>query len=487
MTLNNQKLSGAFFTPESLAQALACWAVRDAQDRLLDPSCGDGRFIACHPNSVGIEQEPTSATAAIERAPWALVHEGDFFQWAMATSERFECCAGNPPFIRYQNFKGAVRDRALALCRSKGAVFTGLTSSWAPFLVGAASLLKPGGRMAFVVPAEIGHAPYATPLLEYLIANFATVHVVAIRKKLFPRLSEDCWLLYTEGFGKSTTHFRFSALDQFEWSARPPVQYLSVPVSDWRLRWNRRLRPFLLSARARDAYLAIVENAQSAHLGTFANIGIGYVSGDNSFFHLRPSDAERWEIPDRFLHPTVRNGRGLPKGRITARTVRDWKAADQQMLLLRLKPRDVVPEPVKRYLDSDAGRVAREGYKCRNRAPWYAVPDVQVPDFVLTYMSGLSPQLVSNSAGVTCTNTVHSVRISDAELARKLLPGWGSAAVQLSCEIEGHPLGGGMLKLEVREASRIVFPDPDFVFDKQVKQDIKAGLGDLRRWRHYAE
>jgi adenine-specific DNA-methyltransferase len=34
------------------------------------------------------------------------------------------------------------------------------------FLVTTASLLKQGGRLAFVVPAEIGHAPYAAPLVE---------------------------------------------------------------------------------------------------------------------------------------------------------------------------------------------------------------------------------------------------------------------------------------------------------------------------------
>ncbi|HEV2747583.1 MAG TPA: class I SAM-dependent methyltransferase [Allosphingosinicella sp.] len=123
--MNQQKLSGAYFTPEPLAEALACWAVRGDGDRLLDPSCGDGRFIAAHPNSVGIEQNPASAQQAIARAPWALVHEGDFFQWAEATKERFECCAGNPPFIRYQHFTGAVRKRALELCARAGAEFSG--------------------------------------------------------------------------------------------------------------------------------------------------------------------------------------------------------------------------------------------------------------------------------------------------------------------------------------------------------------------------
>lgn len=482
--MDRQKVSGAYFTPEALAEALTCWAVRGERDRLLDPSCGDGRFIAAHRNSVGIEQDPISTQQAIARAPWALVHEGDFFQWADATKERFECCAGNPPFIRYQHFAGAVRKRALELCARVGAEFSGLTSSWAPFLVAAASLLKRGGRMAFVVPAEIGHAPYAAPLLEYLVANFSSVHVIAIQQKLFPLLSEDCWLLYTEGFGGTTSEIRFSAMERFEWSARPPTYFERISVDDWRTCWKRRLRPFLLSPALREAYVHASTSPRTVPFAAFATVGIGYVSGDNDFFHLRPSDAAYWNIPDMFLQPTVRNGRSLPARQITPSTVAAWKKADQQMLLLRLKRGEELPPSVRRYLDSEAGKAARQAYKCRNRAPWYAVPDVQVPDFFLTYMSGYAPQLVRNSAGVTCTNTVHRVRITDASLARKLLPSWNTPFVQLSCELEGHPLGGGMLKLEPREASRILFMDATSADHAALKSDISFALEQMRRWRH---
>ena len=66
-----------------------------------------------------------------------------------------------------------------------------------------------------------------------------------------------------------------------------------------------------------------------------------------------------------------------------------------------------------RALDTDAARVARTAYKCRVRDPWYSVPDVQVPDFFLSYMSGLKPNLVRNDAHCTCTNSVHSVRLKE--------------------------------------------------------------------------
>ena len=76
--------------------------------------------------------------------------------------------------------------------------------------------------MAFVAPAEIGHAPYAAPLLEYLVRHFEVVHVVAVREKLFPQLSEDCWLLYADGFGGSTEEIRFTPRDRFHPSREPP-------------------------------------------------------------------------------------------------------------------------------------------------------------------------------------------------------------------------------------------------------------------------
>jgi adenine-specific DNA methylase len=480
---SRQKHSGAYFTPADVAATLTRWALRTEQDRMIDPSCGDGQFISLHRNSVGIEQDGESARSAIERAPWALVHEGDFFAWATETEERFECAAGNPPFIRYQTFNGDVRARAAALCRKLGAEFSGLASSWAPFLVATASLLKRGGRMAFVVPAELGHAPYAVPLLQYLVAHFAHVQVVAVRDKLFPDLSEDCWLLYADGHGGKTDAIVFSKLDRFTPSERPPQQGERVAVTEWATQWNSRLRPYLLDPRSRDAYRFAAVHETSARLGDIAAVGIGYVSGANDFFHLRPSEARARRIPAKFLHPTVRNGRALPSSRLTKSVVERWERNDDPVLLLRL-PKDAdLPNAVRAYLDTDDARQASSAYKCRVRDPWYSVPDVVVPDFFLSYMSGEQPSLVRNDAHCTCTNSVHAVRVKDRKRA-PLLKRWGSPLAQLSAELEGHPLGGGMLKLEPREAAQLVFADQEILEDFPAAL-IAEATSTLRSWRHY--
>ena len=480
----SQKEAGAYYTPDTVVSSLTRWAVRGAADRLLDPSCGDGRFVAAFRNSVGIERDARTAAIATKRAPWADIHEGDFFAWAAHTHERFECAAGNPPFIRYQIFKGEVRNSALRLCAALGAKFSGLTASWAPFLVATSSLLKPGGRMAFVVPAAIGHAPYAAPLLDYVVERFGSVQIIAVREKLFPELSEDCWLLFADNFGGSTTEIRFTVLDRFEPSETPPREAVRVSVHEWRQSWNRRLRPYLLSQNAREFYRGVASHAASLRFGETAEIGIGYVSGANEFFHLRPSQAEVWDIPEWFLCPTVRNGRALPDRELTARTIEEWRRFDSPMMLLRIPRNAELPPSVSKYLESDLGKQARETYKCRTRNPWYSVPHVRVPDFFLTYMSGLTPNLVRNRAAASCTNAVHGVHVRNKKLIWQVVGGWRTPFVRLSCELEGHPLGGGMLKLEPREAARIVFPAPD-VASRLSSPEIFEAVSIMRSWRHY--
>lgn len=56
--------------------------------------------------------------------------------------------------------------------------------------------------------------------------------------------------------------------------------------------------------------------------------------------------------------------------------------------------------------------------------------------------------------------------------------------MQLSCEIEGHPLGGGMLKLEPREATQIVLPGEEVAGDINAAV-ISDALETMRSWRHY--
>jgi len=479
-----EKECGAYYTPVEVAVALTKWAVRHSSDRLLDPSCGDGRFLSLHRNSTGVEQDGNAIEKAVAAAPSAVIHEAEFFTWAGRTPDRFDCVVGNPPFIRYQRWQGEVRERALIFCRRLGASFSSLTSSWAPFLAAAASMLKLGGRMAFVVPAEIGHATYSAPLLEYLARNFATLQIIAVRKKMFEGLSEDCWLLCADGYGARTNHFRVTLEESLSFTDEIPRSFERISLDEWRA-WRSRLRPFLLPRHIRLLYRELADGPMTIRLGDVAKVGIGYVTGANDFFHLRPSEALNVRIPQDFLHPSVRSGRTLPQKAITHATVRAWLNHDEPILLLRITEKQTLPPSVQQYLNTPAAQEARQAYKCRTREPWYVVPDVHVPDAFLSYMSGDGVALVANHAKCVCTNSVHGVTLKNGASVESLQRGWNTPLARLSCEIEGHPLGGGLLKIEPREATNLVLPDSRAEIPHE-SELLNEGINVMRRWRHYA-
>jgi hypothetical protein len=434
---------------------------------------------------VGIEVDPINAAQARANAPGALVHGGDFFTWANATKERFNGIAGNPPFIRYQSFSGDVRERALTAAARLGARFSSLTSSWAPFLVVASGLLTRGGKMSFVVPAEIGHATYARPLIRALCASFGFVQIVACREKLFPQLSEDCWLLHCSDYGAETASIALTVCDRFQNDATLPPPTRLVPLADWE-GMGARLRPFILPEQTLSLYRGLVATGVTTRLEDFAAASVGYVTGGNDFFHLRPSEVRKRNIPESVLRAAVRKSEQLPPKVVDGASVEKWIADDEPFLLLDLSRSRKLPRAVQEYLD-ERGHEVRESYKCRNRDPWFVVPDVVVPDAFLSVMAGEQPAFVRNAAECVCTNTLLAVRFRGNVSATRAQQGWNTSLAALGAEIEGHPLGGGMLKLEPREAAKVPVPLGVQNLTRLDSQIVEDALCTMRRWRHYAQ
>ena len=152
------------------------------------------------------------------------------------------------------------------------------------------------------------------------------------------------------------------------------------------------------------------------------------------------------------------------------------------MLLIDLSNARSIPPGIQRYLDSAEGRQARTAFKCRTRNPWYIVPNVEAPDAFLTYMNGADPVLIPNEAGCVCTNSLLAIRLTNGIAARAIAKAWKHPLARLSQEVEGHPLGGGMLKLEPGEAARVKLP-----IGKMPNLDLETlndGVRLMREWRH---
>jgi adenine-specific DNA-methyltransferase len=502
------KALGAYYTDSQVADFLVEWAVQNAGDTVLDPSFGGGVFLRAAGKRLrqlgghagqqifGVEFDAAvhaEMLAHLQREFAVAPHNlkrSDFFEVGPGSLPAVDVVVGNPPFIRYQRFSGDVRTRALARAAEQGLRLSELTSSWLPFLIYSIRFLKQGGRLAMVIPFEIGHASYARQVLQYLTEHFDTTTFLTFRRKLFADLNEDTLLLLASGRREQGGHGRFfirdlehaGALATVSASAAGRIKGARQLDSARIAAGEERLIESLIPGKARRLYQELRDHNHTARLGELADVGIGYVTGANHFFHLDPDTARDLDIPERFLRPCVRRGRAFTGLRLTDADWQQMSTAGQAGYLLELPARGDLPMPVKKYLASGQAAGVHRTFKCRTRTPWYRVPHVHRPDAFLTYMSGDWPRLVANDAGVVAPNTLHILRTQpEAKISgRQIAALWRTSLTQLSVEIEGHALGGGMLKLEPSEAERVLVPSLPANTDLE---DFAAELDRIARTR----
>ena len=497
-----RKARGAYYTDPTVARFLVRFAIQGPNDAVLDPCFGEGVFLrsavdrlrelggdaATQVTGIEVDAGAHRTTQATLTHAGLLhrdtLHLADFFARNPMGTGYFNAVVGNPPFIRYQRFSGAQRAVALRRALEAGVRLSALTSSWAPFIAHATTFLKPHGRLAMVAPAELCHATYARPVLDLLTRRFRRVRVLTFARRLFSELSEDTVLVLGDGYGQAGGALQLVPLSDAEALSGLSTDRLDGVVVSSPGPPGARLIAYLLPEAARDLYSRLGRVSDIKRLGALATVGIGYVTGNNEFFHLSGDEAQRLRIPPEVLRPAVCRASWLA-GLIFRH--RDWdhvRRRGHKTFLLALKhTARALTGPVAAYVESGARRRIDRAYKCRVRRPWYVVPHVVSPDMFLTYMANARPALVLNRAHAVAPNTLLCVRLDANRTypAEAVAVAWWTSLGAVSAEIEGHSLGAGMLKLEPGEAINVRLPLPRGLMDRDRARALAGELDPLIR------
>ncbi len=472
-----RKERGAFFTPGEITGFLTKWAVRTPDDRVLDPSAGDAAFLSeavaqlralsndpqWRPTVHGVEIHDYSAVLASRRVQDAggnaHIRQCDFF--ALAPSASFDAVVGNPPYIRYQDFTGQMRVRSRAAALRAGVALTRLASSWAAFTIHAALFLRPGGRLALVLPAELLSVNYAAPVRAFLLSHFRDVQLVLFDEQVFPEAEADVVLLLADQYrsgpsGKMTVRRTRNAATL---ATMGPGLSWSPP--DPSAKWTSSLIDPGIGAILQQ----LTDLDRCCRLEAWGDTTLGMVTGNNGYFAVSPQRAKELRLPaDELLDISPPGSSHLRRLSLTKAML--TRLGREGRAIHLFYPGDPPSKAATAYIAHGRRTGVDSAYKCRVRKLWHRVPLVPPADLLLTCMNADTPRITANEAGVRHLNSVHGVylRESHREIGRELLPLASINSVTLlHAEIVGRSYGGGILKMEPKEADGWLVPSSTLI------------------------
>ena len=469
---SEQKLRGAYYTPQKLANAMVRLFASENIDTVLEPSCGDGVFLdslketgfldkVSRVEAVEIEApEAQKVSGRYKDTPKVKVINQDFFEFYKETlgTKTYDLILGNPPYIRYQYLKESQRECQAQILTSHGMKSNKLINAWVAFMVASVQMLSKRGKIAFVIPAEILQVAYAEDLRLYLANHLAKITLITFEQLVFPDIEQEVVVFVGEK-GDAEKGIRiiemndlsgFDALD-LDSNGFQPVQHVKE-------KWTK----YFINGDEMKLIQQLRSDNRFAKFSEYGLINVGITTGNNSYFSITEEVTNHYHLGEATL-PLI--GRSSHAHGIYF-TEADWnlnKTAGKPARLVCFPdiPYEDYPQGYKDYIMAGEANDEHVGYKCSIRDRWYIVPSVWIPDAFFLRRNNLYPKFVLNRCGAVSTDTMHRMKFNDGVNPENVLLAYYNSVSFAFTEICGRSYGGGVLEILPGEMGNILLPKID--------------------------
>ena len=516
--MSNAQKSPAFVrTPPAIAGLLARWALRSADDHVLDAGFGDGTFLLESAKCLqtlgasaerltdqlhGIDSRPDAAPMlrqafSAHGLPTHLpgIRTGSFFT---ATFPSTDAMVGNPPSGRNWQQRDVEALRAAAEELPEAGKLSRLTDPQCYFVIHGARFLKAGGRLALILSDSWLDMRYGTAFKEYLLRTFVVRGVLGFQARIFRQVRvRPVVLLAEKRAGPETPkhqHIAFVSL-----SGRPPDNLPYDPcklldgtspqaegtiLSSDELNPEVKWTPFLYAPRV---YKTLREHPGLTPLGTLARVRLGLQTFAKMFYVVPLATQKRWQLERRWLMPLLLS----PKDFDTACLSSDLSARHYVLACNATKER-LTGTRVLRYVEywenqvltprgqaqpvigvQNLPRVAKTG-----RTPWYNLLDHLTrrgtAPILLPRRMHRRLRVVWNQAGWVAGENFIEITPQTGVAPQVLLAVLNTSIAEMALRVNAHVYGGGVYSLSPGSVGEVPVVDVRRLTPRALQQIDRA-------------
>lgn len=404
----HRKKYAQFFTPDIISDFMANWIVTQPQEQIevLDPAFGLGVFcrsllkLNSNIKVTGYDIDDKILKAAKENfhtmTDVVSIQKQDYL--TSAWKKKYDGIICNPPYLKFHDYDNS---RYIPEINSRlGTKLNGFTNIYTLFLLKSISLLKKGGRLAFIIPSEFLNSDYGVEVKRSLLKSKALRHIIIVdftENAFNDALTTASILLCENSDSTESVHFSTTKdVTRLEECLHENKEYKTTDL-DANIKWR--------------LYYEDSQAKQYKHLvpfRTFAKVSRGIATGANNYFTFKRSKLDEFNINSHCIYPCICHAKDVDTSIFSFEDFQYLSDSDKNVYLFNGQA-DEHSASVREYIKIGEQHNIDKRYLTQSRSPWYSIENrVPSPIWVSVFnRNGL--RFVRNEANVRNLTTFHCV------------------------------------------------------------------------------
>ncbi|MXZ13661.1 MAG: SAM-dependent DNA methyltransferase [Candidatus Dadabacteria bacterium] len=465
---------GQFWTPEWVADAMVSYVLQDDCDEIFDPAVGTGAFfhaakrvseklnvrVHLSGSEIDLAALESGKKNGLSGSDLFGVEHRDFIRNPPRRS--YSGIVANPPYIRHHYVSRETKDLLQkAFWKISGIKLDGRAGLHVYFLIKSLRLLKPNGRLCFIVPADVCEGVFADTLWGWIGKNYAldAVTTFAPEATPFPGVDTNPIILMLRN-APPQDKFKWCICN--EWGTRSLYSWIRNGLKKRSYKGLKIRERTLIEGLSTGFSRPPTKKQKGIPLYKFACTMRGIATGENRFFFLTSAEIKKENIPLEYFVRAIGRTRDVGEDTLTLDHLDRLDEIQRPTYLLSLSDESVgaLPTSVRSYLEKGVNLGISSKSLIAKRHPWYRMEKRVVPPILFSYLGRKNARFIRNLAGAVPLTGFLCVypRINTPDFVDKLFLALSDARTISNLHLVGKSYGGGSIKVEPRSLEKLQIP-----------------------------
>lgn len=489
ISLEHRKKFAQFFTPFTIADAMAKWLLGNNQlKNILEPAFGLGVFsraILNHKKEINIKGFEVDETIYNNAKQYfqdvenvnVLLQDYMYNDW----KNKYDGIICNPPYFKFHDYdnKNILKEIETNLkCK-----LNGFTNLYTLFLLKSIHQLSKNGRCAYIIPSEFLNSDYGKLVKSYLIKSKTLRHIIVIdfEENVFDDslTTASIILCANDNLREKVQFSNIQSLQDLSKIEEVITKYPNFSETEQTYNFSE-LNPEIKWKKYYQKQNSI-KFKNLVPFSTYAKVVRGIATGSNEYFTFNLSKAKEFNIDEQYLLPCICSAKDSKTSFFSQQDFEELKKSDKSVFLFNAQ--NSTDKNINSYIQKGENEEVNKRFLTASRTPWYSLENRKPAPIWVSVFNRSGLRFIRNEANISNLTSYHCIYPKQTSLFSEididlLFAYLLTDTAKQIFDDNSRQYGNGLQKFEPNDLNKGMMLDLELL-DKQTSNEI------LKLYREY--